>query len=485
MISSHRRDDKGSVLVLVLVVSVVLSLVVVGIARYVSADLRYASVVEDRADALASAEGGLEYAVEKIRRDYPCSGSGTDVFTDLPDQTNGTTLSITCSPVGAGFNAFTSWAAVVTGEGVATDHLRITGGGDKTIGGRMYMTDPRLMNISGGSPTPGSGGVLLKNGDLFYDGSADDCATTYDVTDLDERFFLTPPPPKTPGTMICWREPWYNVVSEPPIPDLSVLPLIDQSDPVGMPYWTENDGCRVFEPGHYTAALDLDASNYFNSGVYYFDDVAIEIDSADITVGYPANVNYVEVLEDDSNNPICPTARAADGFAGGAGATWYLGGTSYIEWQDHSRLEMLPMAQNDGTRNHFVSIHVLGAGSINPSDLGGTDEILGIGPGANKEAVFQGRVWAPYQRVNFENVAGGADGQLLGGVVAASLWGDSNPSTGGFKIQVDTSPADYRLLVESTATKNGVEVTVRAVVEYRADEDFNNRVAVNSLRVLD
>ncbi len=61
---THR--DQGTILPLVLVMTVVLSAVVVSLASYVSAGLRYSNVVEDRADRLAAADGGLRYGIERL-----------------------------------------------------------------------------------------------------------------------------------------------------------------------------------------------------------------------------------------------------------------------------------------------------------------------------------------------------------------------------------------------------------------------------------
>lgn len=490
----RHAPDRGSVLVLTLVVSVVMAMVVVAIATYVSTNLRYARLVEDRADSLATAEGGIEYTVELLRRGYPCGGT----IDELPVPTNGASLALRCTPVGAGFAGLDSWAAVITGEGVPAGdaHLKIAEGGSKEIGGRMFMTNPSRIDVSGGSPTPGSGGLAINDGDLFYDGTADDCATQYQLdngsppklaSELDERFFLSPDPTMIPlGAIICLSElSWNDVTSEPPI-DLPTNVVNQAESNTATPtYYQDISGCRSFEPGVYTQPINWAANNYFRSGNYLFRNVVLQIPTGtNVTVGYPDNVNFAEILEDDSGNPICLGARAADAVATG-GATWYLGGSSLIRLQNQTRLEMLPRSHTNAVLDDkYVSVQVLNSGP-DASTVLGASEVITVPPGATAEAVFQGRVWAPYQRINFKNVAGGANGQLLGGVVASSLYGDSNPSTSGFKIQADTSPADYRLLVESTATKNGVDVVVNAVVEQRPSaSDPKERVAVNSLRVV-
>jgi Tfp pilus assembly protein PilX len=61
------NGDDGAILPMVLVMSVVVSLVIVALAGYVSTNLRYGDVVEERADRLAAADGGLRFAVERLQ----------------------------------------------------------------------------------------------------------------------------------------------------------------------------------------------------------------------------------------------------------------------------------------------------------------------------------------------------------------------------------------------------------------------------------
>ena len=51
---------------LVLVFVLVLSLVLAGLARYTTTNLRYSAVVEKRSAAAAAAEAGLRYAIQRV-----------------------------------------------------------------------------------------------------------------------------------------------------------------------------------------------------------------------------------------------------------------------------------------------------------------------------------------------------------------------------------------------------------------------------------
>ena len=59
--------DSGAVLLLILVVAIVLSLVVLALANFVAADLRYTQAVNARAETLSTAESGIDYAVARLR----------------------------------------------------------------------------------------------------------------------------------------------------------------------------------------------------------------------------------------------------------------------------------------------------------------------------------------------------------------------------------------------------------------------------------
>jgi Tfp pilus assembly protein PilX len=59
--------DQGAILLLVLAVAIVLSLVVLALAEFVAADLRYAQLVDSQSKRLTSAESGIDYALDRLR----------------------------------------------------------------------------------------------------------------------------------------------------------------------------------------------------------------------------------------------------------------------------------------------------------------------------------------------------------------------------------------------------------------------------------
>src|SRR5690349_12097176 len=127
--SPHRvglvsRTDRGSVLPLVLVIAVVLSVVVVALAKYVTTDLAYSRVAEARADRQASATSAISYGVERLRLGQTlCGGPTGQLGTVTPGiiDRNGTTTTLSCPRFGSGTSDITGWAVVITGNGITTD----------------------------------------------------------------------------------------------------------------------------------------------------------------------------------------------------------------------------------------------------------------------------------------------------------------------------------------------------------------------------
>ena len=90
-VPNHDRD-RGVMLPIVLVVTVVMSLAVIAIANYVSTDLSYGRVTIDRANRLAAADAVMNYGIDQLKlRNAGCLlGSGS---TSLPGLASPSTTS--------------------------------------------------------------------------------------------------------------------------------------------------------------------------------------------------------------------------------------------------------------------------------------------------------------------------------------------------------------------------------------------------------
>ncbi len=455
---------------MILVATVVLSTVVVSLATYVTAGLRYASVVEDRADRLAAADGGLRYGIEKLALQqyaecFTALGN-TGVKIPFPTVVNESTVTVTCRKGGNGFDDIQGWAIIVTGEGVPVGqwNLHSQGGAgiQKLLGGPVYVADPTKIDLA--SP------VMIEDGDLWFSATPAQCDNIENV------------PPGVPDNltfkpaglrgMACLPSPWANLYKEPKV-------TVPTNAPAAS--FVDGNGCKVWSPGKYTAVPALGSNNYFKSGNYYFENVDFLVDKT-IVAGWasgagPGNYGDQQFVE----NAPCVGAVAADKASGSLpGATFYLGGTSKIRIEK-GKLEILRRRQG----NSLVSIHALTTttGTYTASSLGWNDSILSTKSGSpSQDMVVHGLAWAPRAQLTFGNVTNVANGQLLGGGAFARIDLQAAASASAFIIRVETSEIPVTLILDATATKKGKSTTMRAIVQINDDA---TATAINSWRVLD
>jgi Tfp pilus assembly protein PilV len=470
MHTPSRTRDRGAILPLVLVIAVVLSVVILALARFVAADLRYAQVTEERAERQASATSAITYGVERIRLGQTLCATGASDFGEITPgiiDNNETTVELTCSRFTSGLSDITGWAIVMTGEGIATDLLSVQGGGTKTVTGPMFIADVDAVTFAGV-------GTALDHadGDLWHTRGA--CPGT---------------PPSLPGTYnfvpvgtrgpICTTSTWDQVVGPPAVPDLTVLPVND-----GTAYATLGS-CRVFSPGHYTGSPDLGSDDaYFQSGSYWFDDIGLwEVKQQTVWFGHPGALARSE----DLTNPDCIAARDTDPNGGGVGAVAYFGGSSALDSNTQGAMELFPRFV-DGRPLSFQELESGSGYAASTVTAASGSEIIRVAPGSVANMVFRGQVYTPNGWFGFDNSSNTAKQKLLGGATVARMSIQASASATGFEISVATTPFESDLVLTATATSDvsGAATVVRAVIQYRVDEsDPNQRVALNSLRVVD
>lgn len=466
MHTSRERDD-GAILVLVLVMAVVISVVVMSLASYVTTSLRYGTVVEERADRLAAADGGLRYAIERLGNSAYAgclSNLGTSGFSiDFPVQVNGADVEVTCTKGSNGIGDIKAWAIVVTGQGVPNGQWmwKSQGGGGKTklLGGPVWISDPGRSNLQ--SP------VEVEDGDIWY--HRPDCENPSPPLSLESNLTFTP---AYRGT-ICVESTWDQVYTEPTVGAFpGVLDLANTN-----PAPTMNGTCTVFSPGRYTVMPALGPNTYFKSGNYYFHNVTLDVTNSVVTAGWPDFDRYGD-QQFVANEP-CDAAVSDDSSTVGStpGATFYLGGSSRIEIGNKGSLEILRRLQGDS----LVSIHAITSSTADraASTLGYNDNLIWTKSGANSDLAMHGLIWAPRAQLEFGNVTNAANGQLLGGAVVSRIVLQASASVSAFIIRVETSPIAFELRLDSTATLNNQSTTMTAVVQV----DDQGTTAVRSLRV--
>ena len=287
---------------LVLVVAVVLSVVLVALAKYVTADLAYSRVAEGRADRQASATSAISYGVERVRLGQTLCASPTGGIGPLTAgilDRNGTTTTLTCSRFSSGTSDITGWAVVITGNGITTNLLQVQGGGTKKITGPMFINTIEQIDIQGAGPQ-----LQHIDGDLWHHRATCPGGT---VT-MPGNYTFVPANARGP---LCTEKTWNQIVSQPVVPSLSALPL----NANGATF-TMVGTCRVYAPGHFTGSIDLGSDDvYFQSGNYWFDGVGtVEVKQQVVWFGGPGATAPVVA------NPDCAAARTADPNTGGTGA---------------------------------------------------------------------------------------------------------------------------------------------------------------------
>jgi hypothetical protein len=473
----YAERDRGSVLVLALVMAVTLSVVIAAVASYVTSGLTYGRVVEERADRLAAADGGLRYAIESLSNSKYAgclTNLGNTGYTiDFPVKINGADTTVTCTKGANGIGDIRAWAIIVTGQGVPPGQWMLQsqagGGVQKLLGGPVWISDPGRTDLS--AP------VKIEDGDVWY--YRPDCKNPGLTVDPDLTFT-----PAYRGT-ICVDKPWDYVYSAPPVGAFAAAGDVANTDP---PSQLDAHGCTVFSPGRYTVAPSFGTNNYMKSGNYYFDNVKVDVTNAVVTAGWADWPNYND-SQFIANYPCADATNADMGSGSASGATWYMGGGSKIEIGNKGSLEIMRRLQGDD----IVSIQAMclpgvdtgcpaSAASSNwsPSTLGFNDNLIVTQSGNNSDLAIHGLVWAPKAQMEFGNVTNSANGQLLGGAALARIVLQASASASAFVIRVPSSPVAFEVKVDATATKNGVSTTMRAIVQL----DIEGKAAVNSIRVL-
>ncbi len=484
----HRPErDAGMILPIVLIISIVSSMVIIALANYVTVDLRYGKVVEERADRLAAADGGLRYGVEQLRNFHgqlgalcnTAAATGGGYTQQFPPVINGATTKVTCRRTGNLISDLDGWGLVVTGQDVPNGKFLFAtkGAGQsdnvKTFSGPVYIADPTRMDMGAK--------MEIDDGDLYY--SSTDCTVPLTIPAIASGYLAFVP--DFFRGVECADLPWTGLFNPPKVlvAGSEVAPTPPTNNPLLPPVTV--GGCTVFSPGKYTS-VPLGNDNYFSAGEYYFQDVRMEIKNQTVVAGFPYNAGDSAKI----NQPACLAQqeidRAATVGAGGTngGATFYLGGTSKIVIETGGGFEIFRRLIN----RTYLSIYTLGtsgsgytASTLDWNDAG-AGWVLETKSGNNNDVAVHGLFWAPLAAASLGNITNSANGQLLGGLVVARLDTQASASASAFSIGIETSPRDARYLLSSTATLYGSSTTIQAVVQFRPT---SSELAVNSWRVVD
>lgn len=338
-----RRDDRGAVLPLVLVLVVVGALIVLPVLTYSVSVLRANEVQHDKNRNVEAARGGVRAALRqpglafgnKDRANAGCPASDADLLPPGGDVVSGVPVTIDCTPVSE----------------LSADEVF---GFDVPVGAAQLQI------------APGPGGFDEYSGVLASSPEA-------------------PPYPTDAGTepwawwqSFSWQNPEVSTdVKSIWLPDLPTLTDVERdSSPLAMPGFE----CQVFLPGHYADPVDIDGSGpvdnfYFASGVYYFEHPVTISGGVNVVVGqgladFGVSNDCADDIQVGANVAVPPnTIYAIDGNSGGA--TWLFGDRGRLEISEAGGAPSVRFNQRYATqeRGGWINIaSVNGDWSWNESD---------------------------------------------------------------------------------------------------------------------
>jgi hypothetical protein len=257
-LSRDGRPDRGSALILVLVLTVISALIVLPIMTYTMAVIRAGDVEIDKAQGIESAEGGFRVAIGDSQALY--EGCGTDVIPSLlPDVT------VTCEVVAT--------AAMHPASEVPYTVAVVQA--DAVIPPTLVTSDPYANPNTAAQPD-----AWLATPDYSYDPQAG-------------KIWL----PELPTVVITDGDSTRTAM---------------QSGTMD-PLYTE---CDVLFPGTYDQPVILDRPTYFVSGVYYFKQPVTVTGGADVVVGDGAAGGCTTDFEASANVEDVPYPINRSGLGG-------------------------------------------------------------------------------------------------------------------------------------------------------------------------
>lgn len=300
-----RQADRGSVLPMVLVLTVVGSIIVVALQTFAVTLFRVQPELAERDDTFQSARSAMEMAIV-FQRD---AGPG-QCYTDTEPASfslNGHTATVSCSPAGNYFGTARNQLGLIT---TSTDPATaLTGPAVSAVSGEIY--------VSGADPA---------------------------IT-----------------------QPWYERVGEDPEADGShVYPTLPPVPAYvrGTVNPPQIGGCSLYFPGRYLGPLVLGpGDHYFASGVYLFNHQVTVESGAEVVVGQGPIGGCAGGDAPAAGASSSPSSPAVSG----RGATFLFGGAGRLDIQPNARFEMNRRVSDASTRGtDGVSIRTINFGPAPP-----------------------------------------------------------------------------------------------------------------------
>lgn len=441
--------DRGSVLPIALVVTVVLAVIAVAIATYTATALRTSQVTEAKVDRLAAAEAGMQEALVRLEANGACPTAA-----DLTGR-NGATLTIdSCSTqvVTTGTDVPYSLILTALGLNAGTDAFVRNGSFVNTIevGGQVYIA----LNATGKAKNVEATGNVISQ--------ATECINTE----------ITGPAWLSLDSSECTVNAWDQFTTVPSIPSMPAASVAQPS------------GCTRVQAGTYNS-LSVSGDVYFASGVYRITGPLTL--RGKVTAGHNGTVTLPA-------SHACFGAQTADvnSVAGTAqGAVFVLegGGRIAVEGSNNNNpteVEFYGLETDD----RVLSLVAYTAGY--PAPVGGYANSTGNPqtagaveiPNGSPNATFSfiGEVWAPGSFIDLSQMSstGAAGAAFQGGAVISRFEANTSKDVSGLIFTGDEVPTNTLHRVRVTATADGSATTVSVI----ARQPTADALQIQSWRVL-
>jgi hypothetical protein len=420
--ASRAKGDAGQVLVLVLLFMIVFGLILGALLSNAAVNLRNTSTVRNQESKVYAADAGLDWAIQTIRNTKTaCPGPASDPVSLGTPSFNGEAATVTCAVTSNSTTTGAAGYALITTDPSA-DSLQTTGAATPAINGPVYAAG-----------IAGDVNLHVLDGDVSV--QQDQCGGQ------PAGLTVTPSPPyeyrcsPTTGAATAASVPH---VLPPNAPPARTAP--DPSD------------CTVFHPGMYSGSITLGPKNYFESGVYVFDDVSINVTEAQVVGGRPGAGEH---------NAINLAPCADDGpDARGTGVKWVLRGSSSITVGQAGQLELYERKGGDpnveGTQG--ISIQSDSTGVVLHEDSGATPALA-----------VHGMIYAPSASIDLETT-NGAVAWLLAGVVTGKITLGQDSVSDGVRLTTGTDDNVRQITLTSTAgSGNDARAVATAVITVSND----------------
>lgn len=506
------RDDQGAVLLLTIVMFVVGSLIVGGLASYAVSALRSLPTAKSRTTRVESVKSALRMAMS-VQRDAGPSGC----FDDLTSWTvNSLPVTVTCTSTESYSSGSDRYGLITTANASTEATLRGASSSSfvKLIDGKValnagLLSGTSVTNIAPNSTVEMSRFTSASTPLARYRTSAFSTAKGCDDPTIPASKQFS----ATPGyTLTCTSEPWWNLAGDASagVRQYPVLPAIPTYVRDGS--MATINSCKVWYPGRYVGGgtITLTGTNYFASGLYYFEQPVSIASGATVVMGEGTYRGCVF----DTDAAFAPTAPKNHEITG-KGATVLLAKGATMSVASGAKLTINRRVSSSSTRGsegqsiRTVSFGVTSAaveipadkvrladGSTQPvashavpigngnqtakyvaSTLTPSNTALLVTLGSGSDVLVDGYVFTPHAKVVVNGSLGVTNYglRLYGGVVASNAVLNivSAPSVSSkFYVGMRSEVIQRRFTFEATALVDGHTVTSRSSFELHQDKSY-------------